>query len=62
MSVECELRPGTELNIEDVSRIALALKSLAMYSMLAYEHDDDPEDLQVIVDEGLETIDKLFNC
>jgi hypothetical protein len=46
----------------DVSKIALALKSLATYSMLAYEHDDDPEDLQDIVDEGLDAIDKLFDC
>lgn len=62
MATECALRPGTELNIEDVSKIALALKSLATYSMLAYEHDDDPEDLQGIVDDGLNTIDKLFDC
>jgi hypothetical protein len=62
MAAECALRPGTELNIEDVSKIALALKSLATYSMLAYEHDDDPEDLQGIVDDGLNTIDKLFDC
>ena len=62
MDMDCELKPGTELNIEDVSKIACALKSLATYSMLAYEHDDDPEDLQAIVDDGLETINKLFNC
>lgn len=62
MSAECELKPGTELNLEDVSRIALALKSLATYSMLAYEHEDDPDDLQVIVDDGLDAINKLFVC
>ncbi|PVV27055.1 MAG: ribonuclease H, partial [gamma proteobacterium symbiont of Ctena orbiculata] len=38
------------------------LKSLAAYSMLAYEHDDDPEDLDEIVQEGLDAIDRLFNC
>jgi len=40
----------------------MALKSLATYTMLAYEHDDDPEDLQDIVDDGLEAINKLFDC
>ncbi|PVV18294.1 MAG: ribonuclease H [gamma proteobacterium symbiont of Ctena orbiculata] len=44
------------------SRIFLGLKSLAAYSMLAYEHDDDPEDLDEIVQEGLDAIDRLFNC
>ena len=62
MSADCELKPGVELNIDDVSTIACALKSLAMYSMLAYEHDDDPDDLQLIVDDGLDAIHKLFEC
>jgi hypothetical protein len=62
MSSDCELKPGAELNVDDVSRIACALKSLAMYSMLAYEHNDDPDDLQVIVDDGLDAIHKLFEC
>ena len=62
MSVECELKTGAELNIGDVSRIALALKSLAAYSMLAYEHEDAPEDLQQIVDDGLDAVNKLFEC
>lgn len=53
---------GAELNIGDVSKISLALKSLATYTMLVYEHDDDPEDLQDIVDDGLEAINKLFDC
>lgn len=62
MNTDCELKPGAELNVEDISTIACALKSLAMYSMLAYEHNDDPEELRQIVDEGLDAIDRLFVC
>jgi translation elongation factor EF-1beta len=62
MSDECQLREGIELNLADVQKIALGLKSLATYSMLAYEHDDDPEDLDEIVQEGLDAIDRLFKC
>jgi translation elongation factor EF-1beta len=62
MSDECHLREGVELNLVDVEKIAMGLKSLATYSMLAYEHDDDPEDLQEIVQDGLDAIDRLFNC
>ena len=62
MSDECHLREGAELNLVDVEKIAMGLKSLATYSMLAYEHDDDPEDLQEIVQDGLDAIDRLFNC
>jgi translation elongation factor EF-1beta len=62
MSEDCRLREGVELNLEDVEKIALGLKSLAVYSMLAYEHDDDPEDLDEVVQEGLDAIDRLFTC
>ncbi|MET0026866.1 MAG: ribonuclease H [Candidatus Thiodiazotropha sp.] len=62
MSNECRLRDGAELNLPDVEKIALALKSLATYSMLAYEHDDDPHDLDEVVQDGLDAIDRLFSC
>jgi len=62
MSDECRLREGVELNLSDVEKIAIGLKSLAAYSMLAYEHDDDPQDLDAVVQEGLEAIDRLFVC
>ncbi|MEJ2424828.1 MAG: ribonuclease H [Candidatus Thiodiazotropha sp.] len=62
MSNECSLRDGAELNLPDVEKIALALKSLATYSMLAYEHDDDPDDLEGVVQDGLDAIDRLFTC
>jgi len=62
MSDECRLKEGVELNLADVEKIAIGLKSLAAYSMLAYEHDDDPQDLEGVVQEGLEAIDRLFVC
>lgn len=62
MSEDCRLREGAELNLPDVEKIAIGLKSLAAYSMLAYEHDDDPQDLEGVVQEGLDAIDRLFNC
>ena len=62
MSEECMLREGANLNVADVAKIALGLKSLAVYSMLAYEHEDDPEELDEIVQEGLDAIERLFNC
>ena len=62
MSDECRLRDGMELNLPDVEKIAMGLKSLAVYSMLAYEHEDDPQELEVIVQEGLDAIERLFDC
>jgi hypothetical protein len=62
MSDECRLKDGVELNLPDVEKIAIGLKSLAAYSMLAYEHDDDPQDLESVVQEGLDAIDRLFTC
>jgi hypothetical protein len=62
MSDDCRLKEGVELNLADVEKIAIGLKSLAAYSMLAYEHDDDPQDLEGVVQEGLEAIDRLFVC
>ncbi len=62
MSEDCMLKEGVELNLPDVEKIAIGLKSLAAYSMLAYEHDDDPQDLEGVVQEGLDAIDRLFDC
>jgi hypothetical protein len=62
MSEECTLKEGVELNLPDVRKIAIGLKSLAAYSMLAYEHEDDPQDLELVVQEGLDAIDRLFDC
>ena len=62
MPEECNLKTGAELNVADVAKIAMGLKSLAAYSMLAYEHEDDPSELDDVVQEGLEAINRLFDC
>ena len=54
------LNEGVEINVEDVAKIACALKSLSAYTTLVCAEDDSPEDLESIVNEGHETIDKLF--
>ena len=55
------LKEGAELNIEDVAKIACALKSLSAYTTLACAEDESPEDLEEIVNEGLMAIEKLFD-
>ena len=60
-NTECQLKVEN-LEIADVATIAMSLKSLAAYSMLAYEHDDEPAELQDIVDEGLAAVHKIFDC
>ena len=55
-----KLKEGVEINIEDVAKIACALKSLAAYTTLACAEEDSPEDLEVIVDEGMDAIEKIF--
>ena len=59
--VEMRLKPGVEPAEEDLAKIACALKSLAVYTALACEHDDDPEELEQLVDQGLDAIDRLFD-
>lgn len=58
--VEIKLKEGAELNVEDVARIACALKSLSVYTSLACEEEDSPDELREIVDRGLQSINKLF--
>lgn len=58
-----QLRPGVRLPAEtaaEVAKIACALKSLSVYATLVIERDDCPEDLQQIVDEGVQAIGKIF--
>ncbi len=58
---EWKLKEGAELNIDDVAKIACALKSLSAYTTLACAEEENPADLEVIVDEGLEAISNLFD-
>lgn len=60
---EMKLKPGVTLDgeIEKIAKIACALKSLAVYTALACEHEDDPKELEDLVDEGLEAIDDIFD-
>ncbi len=56
-----KLKEGVTLEAEDVAKIACALKSLAIYTSLVCESEDNPEELQEVVDEGIETMNKLFD-
>lgn len=46
---------------EDLAKIACALKSLAIYTRLACDQEDSPDDLESVVNEGLEALERTFN-
>jgi hypothetical protein len=57
------LQPGIKIEdstAEEVAKIALALKSLALYATLELDQDECPEDLKQVVEEGVAAIDKVF--
>ncbi len=56
-----KLKEGVTLEAEEVAKIACALKSLAIYTALACENDDDPEELKEVVDEGITAMNKFFD-
>lgn len=63
MSETWKLKSGVAMNDEttaEVVKMACALKSLSAYAALAYEDEDAPPDLQGIVDEGLDAMQKIF--
>jgi hypothetical protein len=58
-----KLQPGVNIDdktAEQVHKIALALKSLALYATLELDQDECPEDLRQVVDAGVTAIDKVF--
>ena len=57
------LQPGVNISPEladEVAKVACALKSLSAYTTFAMEREDCPEDLQKIVEEGLDAMTKIF--
>lgn len=57
------LQPGIAMSPEaanEVAKIACALKSLSAYTTFAMEREDCPEDLQKIVEEGLDAMARVF--
>jgi hypothetical protein len=58
------LKEGVQIDAdvaEEVAKIACALRSLALYTALACDHEDDPKELQEIVDEGVKAMENLFD-
>jgi hypothetical protein len=49
-----------EQTATDVAKVACALKSLSAYTAFAMEREDCPDDLQKIVQEGLDAMSRLF--
>lgn len=56
-----KLKEGAELNIEDVAKIACALKSLSVYTQAACEEDDNPKELEETVQQGLDAMERIFD-
>lgn len=55
-----KLKEGVTIEPEEVAKIACALKSLAIYSAMACENEDDPEELKELVEEGMAAMDRIF--
>ena len=59
-----KLKDGVNMDedvAEEVAKIACGLKSLAIYTALACENEDNPKELQEVVDEGVEAMNRLFD-
>ncbi len=55
-----KLKPGAQLDPNEVAKIACALKSLAVYTSMVCEQDGNPDDLKRLVEEGLEAMEQIF--
>ena len=51
----------SQVDPEDLAKIACALKSLSIYTSLVCDQEDSPEDLEQIVNDGLEAMERVFN-
>lgn len=59
-----KVKEGVKLDddvAEEVAKIACALKSLAIYTAMACENKDDPQELRDVVDDGMAAMNKLFD-
>ena len=57
------LQPGIQMNADtanEVAKIACALKSLSAYTALMLDKEDDSEELQQMVQSGLEAMNRIF--
>jgi hypothetical protein len=57
------LKEGVTMSPEttaEVVKMACALKSLSAYTSMACEDEGAPSDLQILVDEGLDAMQKIF--
>lgn len=57
------LQNGVEMKPElaaQVAQIACALKSLSAYASMAYGDEGVPQDLQKLVDDGMQAMAKIF--
>lgn len=63
MTTDWKLQPGIKIDDKtaaEVHKIALALKSLALYATLELDQSECPEDLRQAVDAGVAAIDNIF--
>lgn len=58
--VEIKLKEGATLDVNEVAKIACALKSLAVYTAMACEQDESPDELKELVEEGMDAVHRLF--
>jgi hypothetical protein len=57
------LQPGVKMDTDtanEVAKIACALKSLSAYTALMLDKEDDSEELQQMVQSGLEAMNRVF--
>ena len=58
-----QLQDGVQMSpavAEEVAKIACALKSLSAFTTFVIEREDCPDDLQKIVQEGLDAMTRVF--
>ncbi|MBU0753467.1 MAG: hypothetical protein KJ787_15310 [Gammaproteobacteria bacterium] len=62
-SNDWQLQPGIQMSAEtagEVAKIACALKSLSAYATLMLEQEDDSDELQQMVQSGMEAMNRIF--